>query len=119
MSQISDNSDRFEIEKRIASSARQLKWIANENCYGDVALTEFLHGWHDLAAYYVSHEDLSIGVDVVREYLYWTEKLLEVKFSVNTEATCRERVSEAEATLEYLLSEIIRYVDYRLYPEGR
>src|SRR5260370_4263037 len=99
ISQTNNESHRFEIEKRIASSARKLEWNPNENCYDHEILSQFLNGWDDLLGYYKSHQDISIGIDVVREYLYWTEKFLDKKLDQKTESNCKERVAEAGATL--------------------
>jgi hypothetical protein len=111
--------ERFQIEQAIVQRAKSIQWDTENRCFQTSALSDFIESWLDLAEYYRVHSDLSIGVDTMREYLYWIEKLAEIKLSPATTTECRQEVEEALNSLKSLFWEIVKQVDYQLYPEGR
>jgi hypothetical protein len=133
----SEPSERASLEKDIIERSKQLKWDATLGCFDGAQIDAFIDAWGLLAGYYkwqgMEHParesidgtpmiqpglDLSIGVEVIREYLYWTERFA-VKSVQSENDSCAELRTEALEDLKGRMTDIIGAVERCIYPLGR
>ena len=103
-------SERELIEARIISAA---KWGSTAYCEDEVHARPFFEAWIELAQYFRQHDDGSIGVEVVREYLDVGHLLFVLSQDVDESDECRERAAEDLQELQSLLDDIIDSVNQR------
>lgn len=103
-------NEREQIEGRILSAAR---WGSAAYCEDEDHARPFFDAWIELAQYFRTHDDASIGVEVVREYLDVGHLLFVISQDANESDECRERAAEDLQELQSLLDDIIDSVNQR------
>ncbi len=112
-------STRKQIEKRILTLADNIKLGGDIECFDSKAVEDFFSSWRDLVQYFKDNHDSDINVEVIREYIEWTDVFGGMTHNVSLSQECREASDEAYEELNGYLSDIILMVTRRLHPGGR
>ena len=134
---LSEEDDRQKLEKDILARSAEIYWDKDSGCFNKDAVSAFILAWRDLTSYYSNQArnhrareddngqpivesglDISIGVEVVREYLYWLDRFANDPTEEQSRS-CTESRRDAVYELRGAMRDIIAGVEDVLYPTGR
>jgi hypothetical protein len=122
-SQPNRRTSRRKLEKQIVLAAANIhqsnRDTPNETCFDQPAVDQFVGAWFSLVHYYRDNDDRDIGVEVVREYIYWLNRFGAIHLNPNRDKRCIDQARDALIEMEGLMTEIIRIIEHRIYPQGR
>lgn len=108
--------NRETIEKSIIGQSEKIVRDQETGCFNTAQINAYLESWYLLGSYYEETGDLTIAVEVVREY---RESLQFLSAIQHNYAECSEKGEEYILMLESYMDRIIGAVDRKLYPNGR
>ncbi len=111
--------NRAILEQKILDTSHKIFDKSGDKCPNPDGLENYLKAWRELVTYFEHHEDLSIGVEMVREHLEWISLFSTIRDDEKQTQSCRELAYEACYEMSWYMTEIIKAVEQRIYPEGR